>query len=115
LAGTELAEGALILEEHDLAEGLTARLEADADLCERGVADMTPLHIDAPLAARAADPERALADGREYGIPMGFVEEGPALSRVLEKLHRVGVVVGAGRRRRRGEARQGDGGRESGQ
>jgi hypothetical protein len=76
---------------------------------------MASLHIDATRAARAADPEGSLADGREYGIPMGFAEEGPALARVLEKLHRVGVFVGSGSRRHRGEARQGDGGRESGQ
>ena len=96
MAGAELAEGALILEEHDLAEGLPACLEADAELRERGVSDMASLHIDATRTARAADPERALTDGREYGISMGFVEESPALARVLEKLHRVDVVVGKG-------------------
>src|SRR6185503_9120135 len=62
----EILEGVFVLEEHDLAERLTAGLQADADLVHLHVADVLALLVGAPAAMRSPDTGATLADGREY-------------------------------------------------
>src|SRR5262249_18436331 len=61
-AAREFIERPLVLEKDDLAVGLAAQLQPDAQLVHRGIADVLALFVDATLAVRRADRDAALAD-----------------------------------------------------
>jgi hypothetical protein len=74
LAAGEGAVGALVLEEDDLAVGLPAELQADAELLHRSRAGHHAGAVHLPLAVGAADAHAALADGGEHRIAVGGFE-----------------------------------------
>src|SRR6476469_10771124 len=62
MAQLEVVERLFGLEEDDLTVGLSAQLEADRDLGERGLADYAAAMVHPALAPGAADPDRTFAD-----------------------------------------------------
>src|SRR5262249_54152023 len=95
----EFIEGALVLEEHHLAERLSAGLQAHADLVHFHVTDVLALLVGLSAAMRCPDAEAALADGREYQVGIAVVEKARAFAAVLEQGGGVAVFVRGGDRR----------------
>jgi hypothetical protein len=89
----ELVQRALVLEEHDLAEGLPAQLETHRKLRHHRVPDVSAARIDLALAPGSTDHEPALAHGREHGIAVRLVEELAALAGRLEHADGLGVGI----------------------
>src|SRR5690606_15583665 len=84
-------------EKDDLAVSLPAGLEPDTDLVHGRVTDPLALLIHAPAPVRRAHPQATFADGREHRVAIAAVEKFGTLTRVLEQLDRVAVLIGAGR------------------
>ena len=89
----EFAEGSLILKENDLAVGLTAKLKTDGYLHHVGIAHVFSASIHLALAVGAAKAYAALADGREYGVSVGTVEETGAFTGIAKGGDGVGIAV----------------------
>src|SRR5690606_33135598 len=99
ISAGEFLERPLILEKDDLAERLAARLQADAELRDGGVAHVLAFSVDAALTVRAAYAKARFADGREDGIAVGGFEEFAAFAGFIENLD--GLLVFVRRHRRK--------------
>src|SRR5208283_5347350 len=110
-AGGEFIERPLILEEDDLAVGLAARLQTDAQLRHRCVADVLALLVDLARAVGRADQESALADRRKNHIAVAGAEKCGACARILEQTDGVAVAVGQRRESRERQRRDQQAGR----
>ena len=88
------------MKEDDLAVGLAAGLESDAELIQRGVADVGTMFEYTTAAVRATDDQAAFADRGENGVAMAVGEKRSTLSRILEQLDGLAVTVRQGRRGR---------------
>src|SRR5262249_15582596 len=93
IATGEFIEGAFVLEEDDLAEDLTAELQAYADLIHRAFADQLVADIYVPGTMRTTDADTALADRREDRVAIRVLEHRAAFAGALENGDRVGVGV----------------------
>src|SRR5262249_31937262 len=89
----EFIEGALILEEDDLAVGLAASLQADTQLRHRGVPDVGAVLIDMAVAVRATHDEAALADRGKHRVTVAVLKVRRALPGILEQSDGIGVLV----------------------
>ena len=102
VAARELVEGALVLEEDDLAVGLPAELQADGHLGHLHVADDLALLVDAAGAVGAADADAALADRGEDGVPVALLRRtgrsAPASRNTLIVSASVAARAAAGRK-----------------
>src|SRR5258706_4434404 len=107
MAAGEFVEGALVLEEDDLAVRLAAELRAHGELGHRRIADVPSVDIDAARAVRGAKDAAALADRREHAVARAAVEQFRArAARAAEQLDGVVIFVGERRRERRSEQKQ---------
>src|SRR5260221_897868 len=102
-SGSKLIESPFIFEENNLAEGLAARLEADAELRHRDVAVPFATDVDTAFAMCAADDKGALAHRRKHRVGVAIAEEAGARAGILE--HGYGFVIAARVVRRTGRYR----------
>ena len=99
-------QGALILEENNLAEGLPSQLEAYGDLGHGGISHMGAPGINLALAMGTAYADAALADGREHRVAIALRKKRGALPRVLKGIDGIAIAVSPGHRAGQGQEKQ---------
>jgi len=95
MATLKLVEGALVLEENDLAIGLRPRLQSRAEEIYGRVARENPLHVNASLSMSTPDDEPGAADGRKYGVSVRLCEKHAAFIGLFEVANGVVIAIGA--------------------